>query len=96
MNWFVEMFSYGFMQRALVAGVLISLTAALIGVPLVLRKNSMIGDGLSHPAFGAFAVATVLNFAQFICQRGCGDCGAFGGESRDWDNGDFADSGGKY
>ena len=63
MNWFVEMFSYGFMQRALIAGVLISLTAALIGVPLVLRKNSMIGDGLSHTAFGAFAVATVLNFA---------------------------------
>jgi zinc transport system permease protein len=50
------------MLRALIAGLLISVCAALVGVPLVLRKNSMIGDGLSHTAFGAFAIATVLNF----------------------------------
>ena len=63
MSWLFEIFSYSFMQRALIVGVLISICAALVGVTLVLRKNSMIGDGLSHTAFGAFAVATVLNFA---------------------------------
>ena len=63
MNWLSEMLSYTFMQRALVVGLLISICAALVGVSLVLRKNSMIGDGLSHTAFGAFAIATVLNFA---------------------------------
>ena len=63
MNWLSEMLSYSFMQRALIAGLLVSICAALIGVALVLRKNSMIGDGLSHTAFGAFAIATVLNLA---------------------------------
>jgi zinc transport system permease protein len=51
------------MVRALIVGVLISLSAALVGTPLVLRKNSMLGDGLSHVAFGAFALATVLGLA---------------------------------
>ena len=60
MDSIVEMFSYSFMVRALIAGVLISLSAALVGVPLVLRKNSMLGDGLSHVAFSAFAIASVL------------------------------------
>jgi len=59
----IEMFSYSFMIRALIVGVLISLCASLIGVSLVLRRNSMIGDGLSHVAFGAFSVATILGFA---------------------------------
>ncbi len=63
MNWLSEMLSYTFMQRALIAGLLICICAALVGVSLVLRKNSMIGDGLSHTAFGAFAIATVLNIA---------------------------------
>ena len=63
MNSLIEMFSYDFMIRALVVGVLISLSAALIGTPLVLKKNSMLGDGLSHVAFGAFALALVLNLA---------------------------------
>ncbi len=63
MNWLLEMLSYPFIQRALIVGILISLCAALVGVSLVLRKNSMIGDGLSHVAFSAFAVATVLNFS---------------------------------
>lgn len=63
MNWLSEMLSYTFMQRALIVGILISICAALVGVSLVLRKNSMIGDGLSHTAFGAFAIATVLNIA---------------------------------
>jgi len=63
MSNLLEMFSYTFMVRALIVGVLIALCSALVGVPLVLRKNSMIGDGLSHVAFGAFAIATVLGFA---------------------------------
>lgn len=56
------MFSYTFMQRALVAGVLVSLCAALLGVSLVLKRYSMIGDGLGHVSFGALAVAVALGF----------------------------------
>ena len=56
----LQMFSYPFMQRALVAGVLVSLCAALLGVSLVLKRYSMIGDGLSHVSFGALAVAVAL------------------------------------
>ena len=62
-NQVIEMFSYDFMLRALIVGILISLCASLVGVSLVLRRNSMIGDGLSHVGFGAFAIATVLGFA---------------------------------
>ena len=53
----LQMFSYPFMQRALIAGVLVSLCAALLGVPLVLKRYSMIGDGLSHVGFAALAIA---------------------------------------
>ena len=56
----LEMFSYPFMQRALAAGILVSLCAALLGVPLVLKRYSMIGDGLSHVSFGALAIAVAL------------------------------------
>ena len=48
------MLTYPFMQRALIAGTLVSLCAALLGVPLVLKRYSMIGDGLSHVSFGAW------------------------------------------
>ena len=63
MSNIIEMFSYSFMIRAFIVGILISLCAALIGVSLVLRKDSMIGDGLSHVGFGAFAIASILGFA---------------------------------
>ena len=56
----LQMFFYPFMQRALVAGVLVSLCAALLGVSLVLKRYSMIGDGLSHVSFGALAIAVAL------------------------------------
>lgn len=59
----VSYFSYPFVQFALIAGVLIALCAALLGVSLVLKRYSMIGDGLSHVAFGAMAVATVCGLA---------------------------------
>lgn len=61
-----EMMSYPFMVRAVVVGVLVSLCAALLGVSLVLKRYSMIGDGLSHVGFGAMAVATALNFAPLV------------------------------
>ena len=59
---FLQMFSYPFMQRALIAGALVSLCAALLGVSLVLKRYSMIGDGLSHVSFGALAIAVALDF----------------------------------
>ncbi|MBE5793289.1 MAG: metal ABC transporter permease [Clostridiales bacterium] len=58
-----KMFSYHFMVRAAVVGVLVSLCAALLGVSLVLKRYSMIGDGLSHVGFGALAVASALGMA---------------------------------
>lgn len=54
---------YDFVRYALVAGVLIALCAALLGVTLVLRRYSLIGDGLSHVAFGATTVAMVFSVA---------------------------------
>lgn len=55
--------SYPFVQYALIVSVLVALSAGLLGVPLVLKRYSFIGDGLSHVAFGAVAIATVLNLA---------------------------------
>lgn len=54
---------YDFVRFALLAGVLIALCAALLGVTLVLRRYSLIGDGLSHVAFGATTVAMVFSVA---------------------------------
>lgn len=61
-----EMFSYDFILRALAVGIPISICAALLGVSMVLKKNSMIGDGLSHVGFGAAAIASALNFAPLV------------------------------
>ena len=57
-------FSYPFVRYALVVGVLIALSSSLLGVTLVLKRFSFIGDGLSHVAFGAIAIATVLGVAN--------------------------------
>ncbi len=59
-----EYFSYDFVWYALIVGVLVALCAALFGVVLVLKRFSFIGDGLSHVAFGALAVAAVLNLSD--------------------------------
>jgi len=56
--------SYPFVQYALIAGVLIALCSSLLGVTLVLKRFSFIGDGLSHVAFGAMAIAAVLNLSN--------------------------------
>ena len=60
------MFSYHFMQRAMIVGVLVSLCAALLGVSLVLKRYSMIGDGLSHVGFGSLAIATAMGLSPMI------------------------------
>lgn len=58
-----EMLQYDFIQRAFIAGLIISICAALIGSSLVLRRQSMIGDGLSHVAFGTVAIAIAFGWA---------------------------------
>ena len=58
-----QMFTYTFMVRAIIVGILVSLCSALLGVSLVLKKYSMIGDGLSHVSFGALALATSLGLS---------------------------------
>lgn len=57
-------FQYPFVRYDLIVGVLIALCSSLLGVTLVLKRFSFIGDGLSHVAFGAMAVASVLNFTN--------------------------------
>ena len=57
-------FSYPFVRYALIVGVLISLCASLLGVTLVLKRFSFIGDGLSHVAFGAMSIAAVLGLTN--------------------------------
>jgi len=57
-------FSFPFVRYALIVGVLIAMCSSLLGVTLVLRRFSFIGDGLSHVAFGAMAIAGVLNLSN--------------------------------
>ncbi|MCM1334687.1 MAG: metal ABC transporter permease [Bacteroides sp.] len=57
-------FSYPFVRYAMIVGVLIALCSALLGVTLVLKRLSFIGDGLSHVSFGAVAIAAVLNLSE--------------------------------
>lgn len=58
-----EIFSYSFLVRAVCVGILVSLCSALLGVSLVLKRFSMIGDGLSHVGFGALSIAIALGAA---------------------------------
>ncbi len=62
----ITMFSYTFMQKAIIVGAVIALCASLLGVILVLKRYSMIGDGLSHVGFGALSVAVALNAAPLL------------------------------
>ena len=66
LDMFQTMFSYHFMVRAFIVGMLVSLCAALLGVSLVLKRYSMIGDGLSHVGFGSLAVATAMGLSPMI------------------------------
>lgn len=56
-------FTYSFLQRAFFVGVLVALCSSLLGVSLVLKRYSMVGDGLSHVAFGALTLALVFNLS---------------------------------
>lgn len=62
----IEMFSYPFMQRAVIVGILVALCSSLLGTSLVLKRYSMIGDGLSHMGFAALAIAYALNLAPLV------------------------------
>ncbi len=64
MTTLIQYFNYSFVQYAFVVGILISLCSSLLGVTLVLKRFSFIGDGLSHVAFGAMAIAAVLNLSN--------------------------------
>ena len=64
MTKLAEYLQYPFVRYALIVGVLIALCASLLGVPLVLKRFSFIGDGLSHVAFGAMCIATVLKISN--------------------------------
>ena len=62
----IGMFSYSFMVRAMVVGGLVALIASILGVVLVLKRYSMIGDGLSHVGFGAMAISLAFNEAPLV------------------------------
>ena len=64
MDKLILYFQYPFVRYAMIVGVLIAMCSSLLGVTLVLKRFSFIGDGLSHVAFGAMAVAAVLNFTN--------------------------------
>ena len=64
MSTLIEYLQYPFVQKALIVGVLIALCSSLLGVTLVLKRFSFIGDGLSHVAFGAMAIASVMNLTH--------------------------------
>lgn len=63
MKIIIQMMSYPFIVRAFIVGILISLCAALLGVSLVLKQYSMIGDGLSHVSYGALSIAVACGIA---------------------------------
>lgn len=64
MHAIVDVFQYSFMQRALIVGILIAISSSMLGVFLVLKKFSMIGDGLAHVSFATVAIALLLNQAS--------------------------------
>lgn len=61
-----NLFSYTFLQRALIVGILISISSSFLGIFLVLRKYSMIGDGLAHVSFATVALALLLNQSPLL------------------------------
>ena len=97
----IEMLSYPFMTRAFLVGSLVALCSALLGVSLVLKRYSMIGDGLSHVGFGAMAIAAAMNAApsnQRECkdQRRRGNCVDFYNVTSSWRDGDLIDNRNEY
>lgn len=74
----LEILEFGFMQRALIAGVAVAITTSVIGLFLVLRKNSLFGDALSHVAFGGIAVGLVAGVYPLWTGLGLAIMGALG------------------
>ena len=64
MDTLIQYFHFSFVQYALIVGVLVAICSSLLGVTLVLKRFSFIGDGLSHVAFGAMSIASVLNLSN--------------------------------
>ena len=64
MSMLIQYLSFPFVRYAFIVGVLIALCSSLLGVTLVLKRFSFIGDGLSHVAFGAMSIAAVLHFSN--------------------------------
>lgn len=62
----LSIFSYDFLLRGLIVGVMVSLCSSLLGVTLVLKRFSMIGDGLGHVGFGTLAIATAFGWAPLV------------------------------
>jgi zinc transport system permease protein len=72
------LFSYAFMQRAFLAGLLISLTCAVLGVFLVLRRDAMVGHGLAHVTFGGIALGLLLYMSPILVALGVAVLSALG------------------
>ena len=64
MDTLIQYFHFSFVQYAFIVGVLVAICSSLLGVTLVLKRFSFIGDGLSHVAFGAMSIASVLNLSN--------------------------------
>lgn len=63
---FFEALQYSFMLKALLAGILIAISSAFLGIYIVLRKHSMIGDGLAHVSFATVAIGLFLNQSPIL------------------------------
>ena len=74
----LEVLEFGFMQRALIAGIAVAITTSVIGLFLVLRKNSLFGDALSHVAFGGIALGLAANVYPLWTGLGLSIAGALG------------------
>jgi zinc transport system permease protein len=72
------LFSYAFMQRAFLAGLLISLACAVLGVFLVLRRDAMVGHGLAHVTFGGIALGLLLYMSPILVALGVAVLSALG------------------
>src|SRR5512138_2148869 len=70
--------TYAFMQRALLAGLWVSITCAILGIFLVLRRDAMIGHGLAHVTFGGVALGLLLSFAPLLVTLGVSVASALG------------------
>jgi zinc transport system permease protein len=74
----IEMLSYTFMQRAFLSGILIAIACSLLGVFLILRKFSLIGDGIAHISFGGVATGLLFNIMPFFGALLFGLIGSYG------------------